>query len=146
MPREKEKQCAVIQKNKSEKEKEKEKENEKSKEKEIKSRSEEKQERSKQNFLVGVSHVRKVFLLKRLMILLMYKEATLLTNSGTEVLPSTIDSLLQEFQDIVVKDIPIDLPPLRVLNIRLTSYLVPHFQTSPLTEPTQKKQKSCSSK
>ena len=41
--------------------------------------------------------MRKVFLSKRPMILLMYKEATLLTNSGTEVLLSTIDSLLQEF-------------------------------------------------
>ena len=47
------------------------------------------------------------------MILLMYKEATLLTNLGTEVLPSTIDSLLQEFQDVVVKDMPTKLPLLR---------------------------------
>ena len=57
--------------------------------------------------------MRKVFLSKRPMILLMYKEATLLINSGTEVLPSTIDSLLQEFQDVVVKDMPTKLPPLR---------------------------------
>ena len=64
----------------------------------------------------------KVFLSKRLVILLMYKEATLLTNSGTQVLSSTIDSLLQEFYDIVVKNMPVELPPLEVLNIRLTSY------------------------
>ena len=73
--------------------KKKKKENEKSKGKDIESRSEEKQERKNHNFFVGVSHVRKVFLSKRPMILLMYKEATLLTNSSTVVLPSTIDSL-----------------------------------------------------
>ena len=82
---------------KEKKKKKKKDKKKKSKEIDIESRSEEKQERSKQNFLVGVSHVRKVFLSKRPMILLMYKEATLLTNLGTEVLPSTIDSLLQEF-------------------------------------------------
>ena len=45
--------------------------------KEIESRSEEKEEKSKQNFLVGVSYMRMVFLTKRSIILLMYKKATI---------------------------------------------------------------------
>ena len=81
--------------------------------------------------------MRKVFLSKRPMILLMYKEATLLTNLGTEVLPSTIDSLLQEFQDIVVKDMPTKLPPLRGIEHQIDLVLgasllnKPAYRTNP---------------
>ena len=95
---------------------------------------------------MGVSHVRKVFLSKQPMILLMSKEATLLTNSGTEVLLSTIDSLLQEFQDVVVKDMPTELPLLQGIEHQIDLVPVPHFQTSPLTRLIQNRQKSCSDK
>ena len=59
--------------------------------------SDEKHERSQKNFFAGVRDVRKAFLAKQPMILLVYKEATLLTNSCAKVLPSALDVLLQEF-------------------------------------------------
>ena len=80
------------------------------------------------------------------MILLMYKEATLLTNLGTEVLPSTIDSLLQEFQDVVVKYMPTKLPPLQGIKHQIDLVPGASLPNKPLIELTQKKQKSCSGK
>ena len=75
--------------------------------------SDEKHERSQKNFFAGVRDVRKAFLAKQPMILLVYKEATLLTNSSGKVLPSAIDALLQEFRDVVVEEMPAGLPPIR---------------------------------
>ena len=57
--------------------------------------------------------MRRAFLTNKPMILLWYKEATLLTNSSGKALPSAIDALLQEFQDVVVEDMPVGLPPIR---------------------------------
>ena len=57
--------------------------------------------------------MRRAFLTKQSMILLLYKEATLLTNSCGKVLHHAIDSLLQDFQDVVVEDMPAGLPPTR---------------------------------
>ena len=65
-------------------------------------KSEGKYECSKKNFFVGAREVRRAFLTNKPIILLLYKEATLLTNSSGKVLPSAIDALLQEFQDVVV--------------------------------------------
>ena len=45
------------------------------------------------------------------MILLMYKETTLFANAQGEELPSAIVSLLQEFEDVVVDEMPPELPP-----------------------------------
>ena len=47
------------------------------------------------------------------MILFVYKEATLFANAQGEELPSAIVSLLQEFEDVVVDEIPPELPPIR---------------------------------
>ena len=44
------------------------------------------------------------------MILLVYKEATLFANAQGEKLPSAIVSLLQEFEDVVVDEMPPELP------------------------------------
>ena len=74
---------------------------------------EERLERSQKNFFTSAREVRRAFLTKHPMILLLYKEATLLTNSSGKVLPGTIDALLQEFQDVTVKDMPTGLPPIR---------------------------------
>ena len=57
---------------------------------------------SKKNFFVGAREVRRALLTNKPMILLLYKEARLLTNSSGKVLLSAIDALLQEFQDVVV--------------------------------------------
>lgn len=47
------------------------------------------------------------------MIVLMYKEIYLSTNQLNPYLPSIIVSLLQEFEDIFLKELPNDLPPIR---------------------------------
>ena len=70
-------------------------------------------ERTQNNFFAGQSDVRKAFYAKQPMILLVYKEAALFTNPNGEVLPIAIDSLLQEFKDVVVRDMPAGLPPVR---------------------------------
>ena len=57
--------------------------------------------------------MRKAILTKEPMILLLYKEATLLTNTNGNVIPSAIESLLQEFKDVVVDEMPAGLPPTR---------------------------------
>ena len=57
--------------------------------------------------------MRKAVLAKEPMILLLYKEATLLTNTNGNVIPSAIESLLQEFKDVVVDEMPAGLPPTR---------------------------------
>ena len=56
--------------------------------------------------------MRRAFLTNKPTILLLYKEAILLTNSSGKVLPSAIDALLQEFQDVVLEDMPAGLPPI----------------------------------
>ena len=60
---------------------------------------------------MGAREVRRAFLTNKPMILLLYKEATFLTNSSGKVQPSAIDTLLQEFQDVVVEAMPAGLPP-----------------------------------
>ena len=70
-------------------------------------------ERKQNNFFAGKSDVRKAFFAKQPMILLVYKEAALFTNQHGEVLPTAIVSLLQEFKDVVVRDMPTGLPPIR---------------------------------
>ena len=43
----------------------------------------------------------------------MYKEALLCTNDLASALPSNIVSLLQEFEDVLPKEVPHGLPPIR---------------------------------
>ena len=66
----------------------------------------------KKEFFVGAREVRRAFLTNKPTILLLYKEAILSTNSSGKVLPSAIDALLQEFQDVVLEDMPAGLPPI----------------------------------
>ena len=47
------------------------------------------------------------------MIVLLYKEAFLNTNQLDASLPSSIVSLLQEYDDIFPEEIPYGLPPIR---------------------------------
>ena len=47
------------------------------------------------------------------MILHIYKEVCLNTNDLDHVVPSVAISLLREFEDVIPKDIPNGLPPLR---------------------------------
>ena len=60
--------------------------------------NERKKERKQKNFYAKASEVKRAFLSKQPMILFLYKEATLLTTNLDENLPSSIMSLLQEFE------------------------------------------------
>ena len=103
-------------------------------------------ERKQNNFFAGKSDVRKAFFAKQPMILLVYKEAALFSNQHGEVLPTAIVSLLQEFKDIVVRDMATGLPPIRGMSTKLTLYPGPRFQTDRPTEPTLRKRRSCNGK
>ena len=56
--------------------------------------------------------LRKPFFSGEPMILLVYKEVTFFANAQGEELPSDICSLLQEFEDVVVEEMPPELPPI----------------------------------
>lgn len=73
------------------------------------------------NLYTKKNNTRRVLILKQPIIILLYKEACLNTNeliarleqlSGLS-LPSVIVSLLQEFEDIFLKEISNGLPPIR---------------------------------
>ena len=88
-------------------------------ESETKNKSDEKEivndrkERKQKNFYAKASEVKRAFLSKQPMILFLYKEAALLTTNLDENLPSSIMSLLQEFEDLFPEEIPNGLPPIR---------------------------------
>lgn len=68
---------------------------------------------NKRAILARMSDVRKAYYSSQPMILFVYKEAVYLTDHCGKGLPLTTDSLLQEFSDVVVQDIPAGLPPIR---------------------------------
>ena len=74
------------------------------------SKGEERKESKKKNFLLRQHDVEKTFLSGEPMILLLYKEATLFANAQGEEFPSAIVSHLQEFEDVVVDEMPPELP------------------------------------
>ena len=47
------------------------------------------------------------------MILIVYKKAYFNSNNFDSIIPSVVISLLQEFDDVLLDDIPSGLPPLR---------------------------------
>ncbi|KAK1651401.1 hypothetical protein QYE76_069206 [Lolium multiflorum] len=57
------------------------------------------------------------------------------TNDLTNI-PSSLLSLLKEFQDVFPDELPHGLPPLRASSIASTSYPALHYQTAPPTAPT----------
>ncbi|MCS5023605.1 hypothetical protein L2V44_13980, partial [Staphylococcus aureus] len=65
------------------------------------------------NFLVRENMVRKALLSQQSLLMFVYKEACLSTNQLGDSLPSTIISLLQEFDDVFPEEIPHGLPPIR---------------------------------
>ena len=72
-----------------------------------------KKDRKQKNFYAKASEVKRAFLSKQPMILFLYKEAALLTTNLDENLPSSIMSLLQEFEDLFPEETPNGLPPIR---------------------------------
>lgn len=65
------------------------------------------------NFIAKASEIKRAMFSKRPMIVLMYKEAFLNTNEVASALPSSITSLLQEYDDVFPEETPSGLPPLR---------------------------------
>ena len=85
-----------------------EQENKKLREKEKKS---EKKDR-KESLLVKVREVKRTLLTRQPLYMLYCKELNLNSNVSNK-LPSGVDSVLQEFEDVFPKEIPPGLPPLR---------------------------------
>ena len=105
---EKEKEKQKEEKQKEEKEKiAKEKERKKSDKKKI-------DEKNKETLMATKGEVKKAIFLNQPLYLLFSKEVALLENlPNTQELPSCINFLLQEFEDMFPKEIPSGLPPLR---------------------------------
>jgi hypothetical protein len=70
-------------------------------------------ERKLKNFYAKVSEIKRAMFSKQSMIVLLYKEALLNTNELDLALPSSIVSLLQEYEDVFPDEIPHGLPPIR---------------------------------
>ena len=83
------------------------KENERKREKSVESSE------RKQHFYANKSEIKRALCTKQPMILLVYKEALLNANQLDSSLPSTIVSLLQEFDDVFPEQVPHGLPPIR---------------------------------
>jgi hypothetical protein len=99
------------QKKKSENQREAEK-NEREKENQS-SALERKSERKEKNFYAKVSEIKRAMFSNQSMIVLLYKEALLNTNELDHALPSSIASLLQEYEDVFPEETPHGLPPIR---------------------------------
>ena len=67
----------------------------------------------KTNFYAKASDVKKALFLNQPMIVLMYKKEFLNTNQLDASLPSSIVSLLQEYDDVFLDEVPNGLPPIR---------------------------------
>jgi hypothetical protein len=65
------------------------------------------------NCIAKKSEIKRALISHQPLIVLMYKEALLCTNDLVDALPSDIVSLLQEFEDVLPKEVPHGLPPIR---------------------------------
>jgi hypothetical protein len=74
---------------------------------------ERKSERTQKNFYAKVSEIKREMFSNQPMIVLLYKEALLNTNELDLALPSSIVSLLQEYEDVFSEETPHGLPPIR---------------------------------
>uniref|UniRef100_A0A2N9I332 RNA-directed DNA polymerase n=1 Tax=Fagus sylvatica TaxID=28930 RepID=A0A2N9I332_FAGSY len=74
---------------------------------------ERKSERTQKNFYAKVSEIKRAMFSNQPMIVLLYKEALLNTNELDLALPSSIVSLLQEYEDVFPEETPHGLPPIR---------------------------------
>ena len=91
----------------------------------------------KTNFYAKASEVKRALFLNKPLIVLLYKEALFNTDQLDTSLPSSIVSLLQEFEDVFPKEIPKGLPHIRgieheidfVLNATIPNR--PTYRTNP---------------
>lgn len=104
----------------SERKKKKEKESENQRDAEQKEREKEKKieaverklERKQKNFYTRASKIKRTLFANQPMIILLYKEAFLNTNELNLILPSSIVSLLQDYEDVFPKETSHGLPPI----------------------------------
>ena len=97
---------------KREKEKNEKERNEKEKEKKksVKKKNDEK----KESLIAKKGEVKNAIASQQPLYLLFCKEVALLTNTpNTQNLPSCVETLLQEFEDMFPKEVPSGLPPIR---------------------------------
>ena len=66
--------------------------------------------KKKKKFYAKVSEIKRTIFLNHLVIVLLYKDAYLNTKKLNTSLPSSIVSLLQEFDDVFLEKVPYGLP------------------------------------
>ena len=71
-----------------------------------------KTERKQNNFYAKAKEIKRAMFSNQLMIVLLYNEALLNTNELDPVMPSSVVSLLQEFEDVFPDEMPHGLPPI----------------------------------
>ena len=96
----------VKEKKKSEQKKESEKKIESGK-------SERKTKKKQWSFYAKASDVKNAFYTNQPIFVPLYKEASFNTNKLDESLPSVVASLLQEYEDLFLNDVPSGLPPIK---------------------------------
>ena len=74
--------------------------------------SAERKGKTKVSFYTRESEVKRAFLVDRPIIFLVYKEFYLNLDETNQSLPSLAVSLLQEFEDVFLEEIPNELPPI----------------------------------
>ncbi|XP_057487761.1 uncharacterized protein LOC130773830 [Actinidia eriantha] len=72
-----------------------------------------KTERKQKNFYAKAKEIKRAMFSSQPMIVLLYKEAFINTNGFDSVIPSSVVSLLQEFEDVFPDEMPHGLPPIR---------------------------------
>ncbi|XP_071902760.1 uncharacterized protein [Coffea arabica] len=78
-----------------------------------------KEGKKRQNLLAKCRDIRRVLLSKQPIYVLYCKKVLIVTNNLLDRLPSSVVSLLQEYEDVFPKEIPSDLPPIRGIEHRI---------------------------
>ena len=76
------------------------------------------------------------------MILLVYKEASLFVDAQGNDLPSAVVYLLHEFKDVVVDEMPPELPPIRGIEYQIDLVPGAPYPIDPPIEPIRRRQRS----
>ena len=66
----------------------------------------------KKSFFAGVGEIRIAYKASHVMVLLVFKESYLTLDDTNSPLPSIVTSLLLEFEDVFIEEMPIGLPPI----------------------------------
>ena len=80
---------------------------------EVKEKQERGEAKRAENFYAKPSDLRVAYFTKQPVLVFVYKEACLSSNSLDPSLPSSVSSLLQEFEDLFPEETPSGLPPIR---------------------------------